>query len=89
LETRVHQAEKFIKKGDKVKVDMVLRGREKGLSYLAKDKIGQFIDLLEKVIPIKVEGDLKKSSRGFTIIISGDVKHEIGNMEQETGNRKH
>jgi translation initiation factor IF-3 len=79
LEIRAMQAEKFLKKGDKVKVDMVLRGREKRLSHFAKDKINHFIDILEKKIPIKTEGPLKRAPRGFTIIISGNRKQETGN----------
>ena len=70
LETRVSQAEKFLKKGQKVKIEMVLRGREKGLSEFAKGKINQFLETLEKRIPIKAERELKRESRGFTMIIS-------------------
>ena len=29
METRAHQAEKFLKEGDKIRIEMVLRGREK------------------------------------------------------------
>lgn len=70
LETKVHQAEKFLKKGDKIKIEMVLKGREKSIPELAKEKINKFLELLEKLVPIKIERDLKKDGRGFTIIIS-------------------
>lgn len=70
LETRVKQTENFLKKGKLVKVDMFLRGREKAHSEFAKGKIEQFLEILEKRIPIKVEGKLKKGPRGFTMIIS-------------------
>lgn len=69
IETRVHQAEKFLKKGDIVRIEMVLRGREKGFGELAKIKINQFLEILEKLIPIKVERELKKEFKGFTMII--------------------
>lgn len=70
LETRAHQAEKFLKEGDKIRIEMVLRGREKAHQDFAKDKISQFLDILEKQIPFKVERELKREPRGFTIIIS-------------------
>ena len=70
LETRVRQAEKFLKKGDKVKIEMILRGREKALGEFAKGKMNQFLEILEKLIPIKIERELKRDSRGFTMIIA-------------------
>ena len=70
LEIKALQAENFLKKGNRIKVEMVLRGREKGLSDFAKEKIKQFIEVLGKKIPIKLEGELKKEPRGFTIIIT-------------------
>lgn len=70
LETRINQAEKFLKHGDKVKIEMILRGREKSLEGFAKEKFNKFLELLEKKIPIKTERVLKKEPRGFTMIIS-------------------
>ena len=69
LETKVKQAEKFLKRGDKIKIEMVLKGREKAATELAKEKVNKFLELLEKLIPIKIERDLKKEGKGFTIII--------------------
>ena len=70
LETRASQAEKFLKKGNRIKLEMILRGREKGFSEFAKGKINQFLEILEKKIPIKLEKGLKRESRGFTMIIT-------------------
>lgn len=70
LETRAHQAEKFLKRGDKVRIEMVLRGREKSLGDFAKGKINQFLEILEKLVSIKIERELKREFRGFTMIIS-------------------
>ena len=70
LEIKANLAEKFLKKGNRVKINMILRGREKGFSELAKEKIKQFAEILGKKIPIKVEKELKKEPRGFTMIIS-------------------
>jgi len=70
LEVRVNLAEKFLKKGHKVKIDLVLRGREKALSGFAKEKLNLFLEILGKSMPIKVERELKKEARGLTMIIS-------------------
>jgi translation initiation factor IF-3 len=70
LEIRARQAEKFLKKGDKVKIEMILRGREKKLEEFTKGKINQFLEILEKLIPIKIEKELKKETRGFTMIVA-------------------
>lgn len=70
LETRAHQTEKFLKQGQRVRIEMVLRGREKQLAEFAKGKIDQLLEILEKLIPIKIERELKREPRGFTIIIA-------------------
>jgi len=82
LETRAKQSEKFLKKGDKIRIEMRLRGREKALQGFAREKIEKFLEILNKSIPIKTERELKRQPRGLTIIISTD------NKKQETGNRK-
>jgi len=70
LEIKANLAEKFLKKGYKVKAELILRGREKALSEFAKEKVSQFLEILEKIIPIKVERELKREARSLTIIIS-------------------
>ena len=69
LETRAKQAEKFLKKGDRVRIEMKLRGRQKALQGFAREKIKKFLEILEKSIPIKIERELKKQPRGLTMII--------------------
>lgn len=70
LETKAKQAEKFLKDGDKVKVGMMLRGREKAMGDHAKKKVLSFLETLNSFMPIKVERELKREPRGFTTIIS-------------------
>ncbi|MFH1575486.1 MAG: translation initiation factor IF-3 [Candidatus Nealsonbacteria bacterium] len=70
METRARQAEKFLKAGDKVRVDIVLRGREKAFGNFAREKIGKFLEVLQRFIPYKVERELKREMRGFSMIIS-------------------
>lgn len=69
METRANLSAKFLKEGNKVRIEMVLRGREKGFPDIARNKIGQFIEILKKTTPIKIERELKKEFRGFSMII--------------------
>lgn len=70
IETKAKQAESFLKDGDKVKVGMVLKGREKAMGDYAKNKIMLFLETVDKLIAIKVERELKREPRGFTMIVS-------------------
>ena len=53
LEFRKNQANKFLKKGDKVKMEMILRGREKQYTTEAIQKINEFIQSLEVAVVIE------------------------------------
>jgi len=70
MEVKANQAQKFLKKGNKVRIEMRLRGREKALQNIAKEKMKHFFEMLEKLLPLKIERELKKEPRGFTTIIS-------------------
>ena len=70
VEIKAKQAEKFLKEGDKVKVGMMLKGREKAMGEFAKKKIQFFLDTLNSLLPIKTERELKRDPKGFTMIVS-------------------
>lgn len=70
LGIRVKTAEKFLKEGHKVRIEMVLRGRERFLSNFAKEKMKKFLEILKQTISYKIERELKKQFKGLTIIIS-------------------
>ena len=70
LETKAKQAEKFLKKGYKVRVELILKGRQKALGDFAKGKMKQFLEILEKLVPLKIERELKRETRGFIMIIT-------------------
>ena len=48
IEVKAFRAEKFLKGGNKIKVNLVLRGREKAMADFAKNKIKFFISKLFK-----------------------------------------
>ncbi|MGD0577072.1 MAG: translation initiation factor IF-3 [Candidatus Staskawiczbacteria bacterium] len=70
MEIRANQAKKFLNEGDKVKINMALRGREKAMGGFATDKVKLFLEKLNLLIPIKTERELKREPRGFTMIVS-------------------
>ena len=70
LGIRALQAEKFLKGGNVVKVAMPLKGRQKALGNFAREKMAKFIEALKKLMPIKLEKELRREPRGFTVIIS-------------------
>jgi len=70
LETKAKMAEKFLKKGYRIRVELILKGRQKALGDFAKGKMNQFLETLGKLTPFKTERDLKREPRGFTMIIT-------------------
>ena len=70
LEFKKAQAEKFLKKGAKVKVELTLRGREKAHQDLARANLKQFLH--EIAIPYKIEQEIKRYPGGFNAIIAPD-----------------
>jgi len=70
MEVRANQAKKFLDEGDKVKINMSLRGREKAMGGFATEKVKLFLENLNSLIPIKTERELKREPRGFTMIVS-------------------
>ncbi len=70
LETKVKSVSKFLLKGYKIRIEVFLKGREKGMRDFAKQKLEYFLQKLEKEVEIKKESDIKKTPRGMEIIIS-------------------
>lgn len=67
LNIRQKQAEKFLQQGDKVKIELILRGREHAHKDLAWGKIQNFITALGEDIEIEQE-ITKKGNRMSTIV---------------------
>lgn len=52
---RLKQAQKFLERGDKVRVELPLRGRERSHRDVANDVIERFFTSLRASIPVKME----------------------------------
>lgn len=66
LERTASQSAGFLQEGHKVKLDMVLRGREKALREFAKRRFQEFLALIPGAA---LEQDIKPTPRGFTVIL--------------------
>lgn len=69
LETRKEKAKEFLAEGNKVKVEIILRGREKRFGDLAKVVIEQFVIALNKEVPVKVEQPVLRQGGQLTSIV--------------------
>lgn len=68
LETKAKTVDKFLKKGYKVRVEVIMRGREKSLRHIADQKIEEFLGLVEEEYAIEQEP--RKYPRGLHFTIS-------------------
>lgn len=68
---RVDQAKKFLEKGDKLKVEVILKGRERQHPEKGVEAINNFIAALKKVEGFNIipEQDLTKQGGRFIIIL--------------------
>jgi len=62
-----NQAEKFLSKGNKVRIEMILRGREKAMQEKAKENLNEFIKSI--TIPHRFEEEIKRGPMGFNALI--------------------
>ena len=67
LHIRATQAMKFLEKGYRVKVDMRLRGREKGMSAVARPKMELFLKLIP--VPYEIDSPVKNFPGGLDVLI--------------------
>ena len=68
LDFKANQAIKFLTKGSKVKVEIILRGREKAFMNQSRGKLVKFVDKID--FPIKIEQDAKRQFNGFNMLLA-------------------
>jgi len=67
---RMNSAKKFLEKGNKVRIEMILRGREKAHFDLAKEIIDGFVAGVRLIYAIRVEQPVKRQGSRVTTIIT-------------------
>ncbi len=69
LETRMRLAEKFLDEGDKLRIEIILRGREKAHAELAKGVIAGFVRQLQQKFPLTTEQPIQAQGGQLTTIV--------------------
>ncbi len=69
LETRMRLAERFLDEGDKLRIEIILRGREKAHSELAKGVIQGFVKQLQEKFPLNIEQAIQVQGGQLTMIV--------------------
>lgn len=68
LEIKAKKAEEFLTKGDRVRIEIILKGREKAFGDLAKTKLAAFKNYIK--MPVKIDQPITKDPRGFYMLLS-------------------
>jgi len=68
-DVRLKKAKEFLEDGDKVKIEVILKGREKQYTNMAREAVNQFIDSLDKLVPTKIEQQLIFQGRRFSAVV--------------------
>ncbi len=71
FDIRIRQAKKFLEKGDKLKVELILKGRERQHPEKVREKIQEFIDALKSYEELNVveEQPLTRQGGRYNIIL--------------------
>lgn len=70
LNVRLTQAKKFLEKGNKVRIEMMMRGREKEHFDRAREIMNGFIESLKLDYEIKVESPMKRAGNSVHTIVT-------------------
>lgn len=70
LEIRKNQAVSFLQKGNNVKIEIILRGREKGHTDIARDVVRNFIKAIQAEHGAKIEQPVAQQGPRITAIIT-------------------
>jgi len=84
LEVRLNQAEKFLKKGDKLTVEVILKGRERQHPELAKEVMETFVKSISEKVSIKLEQEIKKQGNRFSVILLPANLAETNDSEENS-----
>lgn len=71
IEVRVNRAIKFIEDGDKIKIDMQLKGREMQRIGMAREIMNKFVASVNEKIPVVTEAPLSVMGGRLSTIITG------------------
>ncbi len=73
LKFKSEQVDEFLRDGHPVKIELTLRGREKALAHMGKEKLGNFLKLIAE--PHTIDGSPSRSPYGWLVLIRKEKKH--------------
>jgi len=74
LDLRTRQAVKFLEANDKVRVELVLKGREKGKGDLGREAVDIFINNLGSKHPIKIDQQMTRQGGKIFVVVAPSQK---------------
>lgn len=69
METRLTTAKKFLDENNKVRVEIILRGREKAFAHVGRQVIEEFLNKLKVTHPLNVEQPVQFANGQLTTIV--------------------
>jgi translation initiation factor IF-3 len=72
LTVRAGQADKFLQKGHRVRLELTLRGREKSMADIGRSKLETFVKMVTELFVL--EDPIKRSPIGFGVLIRPEIK---------------
>lgn len=72
LGVRASQADKFLQKGYRVRLEITLRGREKAMADLGRTKLQDFLKLISQ--PHAIDDQIKRFPGGFGVMVKPEKK---------------
>lgn len=73
LKFKSEQIDEFLKEGHPVKIELTLRGREKSLAHIGREKMDNFLKLISE--PYTIQNPASRSPYGWLTVIKKDKKH--------------
>ena len=70
FEVRLDQAKKFLERGDKVRLELPLRGREKAHKDVAEKIMSRFLEGIKLTYPLRIEQPITYLGGRFTAIVA-------------------
>jgi len=70
LEIRQTQTIKFLNDGDKVKIEIILRGREMQQKHLARAVVEKFIQNVNSLVPVRLDQEIEMQFNKVTAIMA-------------------
>jgi translation initiation factor IF-3 len=69
-DVRLNQAKDFLESGDKVKIEIILKGRERQYGGMARENINQFINSLNQLVSTKIEQPLSFQGGRLSVTVT-------------------